>query len=485
MNILLVVSEVTPFVKTGGLADVAGALPKALARLGHDVRVILPRYREVEASGVSLTRRSERAVVQLDSRAREGSLVESRMPGGTIPVYLVEQPALFDRDGVYQAAGTDFSDNLERFSFFSQAMLALIPQLGWRPDIVHGHDWQTALGIAHLKLTRGSDRFWRSARTLFTVHNLAYQGVFPSEGWALTGLPDEAFRMGGLEFYGKVNCLKGGLVYADRLSTVSPTYAEEVQTPAFGCGLDGLLRQRRDRLTGILNGIDVDVWDPNTDPHLAARYNVRRLSGKARCKAALQRQCRLPQQPALLIGMIQRLAEQKGIDLLLETLPRLMEQPIQIALLGNGDPRYQERLTKFAKTYPDRVSVTLRFDEVLAHRIEAGADAFLMPSRFEPCGLNQMYSMRYGTVPVVHRTGGLADTVTDVTPKTLANRTARGFVFRSHAPQALLQAVERTLQLFADRRAWTQVMRTGMQQDFSWDRSARAYVQLYEQAMTA
>ena len=495
MNILFVAPEVAPFAKTGGLADVAGSLPRALARLGHEVRLIMPRYRTIDAKRFRAKPRLPRVTIPLGSSQVEGSVFEGVVPGTRLPVYFVDQPGLFDRDGLYQHEGKDFPDNLARFSFFSHAVLDVVPRLGWQPDVVHCHDWQTALVVAHLKLTRASDRFWQSAASVLTVHNLAYQGVFPEADWPLTGLPEAAFGMEGLEFYGQLNCLKGGLVHADRLSTVSPTYAKEIQTPEGGCGLDGVLVTRRNALVGILNGIDVEEWNPQTDPHLAARYAVDRLDGKARCKRALQRQQRLParpadaraggpQQPALLIGMIQRLVEQKGIDLFVQAAPRLMTLPIQVVILGVGDPAYHEQLTGLARRFPDRISVTLRFAGDLAYQIEAGADAFLMPSRFEPCGLNQMYSMRYGTTPIVHRTGGLADTVVDATPSTLAEGCATGFVFEDYSVEALVKAVEEAVTLFANRAQWAQMMRTGMRQDFSWDRSARAYVQLYHAAIS-
>ncbi len=485
MNIPFVASEVAPFAKTGGLADVTAALPKALARLGHDVRIILPRYREVKAAKGSLTRRQIRTVIRLGSRPLEGALAETTMPGSRVPVYFVEQPELFDRDGLYQTRGVVFPDNLERFSFFSQAVLELVPQLNWRPEVVHAHDWQTALTVTHLRAMRAADPQWRSVAGIFTVHNLAYQGLFPRDAWELTGLPSEMFRVEGLEFYGQINCLKGGLLAADRLSTVSPTYAKEIQTPALGCGLEGVVRGRRDHLVGILNGIDVEEWNPQTDPHLTARYDATRLSGKTRCKMALQRQQRLPQQPVLLIGMIQRLVEQKGIDLFLKAAARLLELPVQIVILGTGERSYHDQLAALAKQFPDRLAVNLQFDEALAHQIEAGADAFLMPSRFEPCGLNQMYSLRYGTVPIVHRTGGLADTITDVSEETLGTRRATGFVFTDYTAEALVRAVQRAVKLFSQRRTWAQLMRAGMRQDCSWDRSAREYVKLYEQALAS
>jgi len=349
---------------------------------------------------------------------------------------------------------------------------------------VHCHDWQTALACAHLALTRTTDRFWQSVGTALTVHNLAYQGLFPKEAWSLTNLPSEAFGIEGLEFYGKINCLKGGLVSADCLTTVSPTYANEIQSPEFGCGLEGVLVSRRDDLVGILNGIDPEEWNPQTDAHLPTRYGRSELAGKSLCKLALQRQQRLPEHHVLLIGMIQRLAEQKGIDLFVQAAEGLLTLPVQIVILGTGDPAYHDKLTDLAKRCPERLAVNLRFDNALAHQIEAGCDAFLMPSRFEPCGLNQMYSMRYGTVPIVRRVGGLADTVVDVSPATLEAGTATGFVFEDYSAEALLHAVTRAVAAFRDHELWQRLIRIGMQQDFSWSRSAREYVRVYERALS-
>jgi len=483
MNILFVAPEVVPFAKTGGLADVAGALPKALARLGHDVRVILPRYRMVDVRKCSLKKRLGPLRVSVGTNTVEASLLEGIMPNTAIPAYFIDQPAFFDRDGLYQDKGVDFPDNLERYSCFCQTTLRAIPQLEWKPEIVHCHDWQTALVCASLALTHAKDRVWASAGTVLTVHNLAYQGLFPKEAFVLTNLPQQAFRIEGLEFYGKLNCLKGGLVYANGLSTVSPTYAKEIQTPEFGCGLEGVLTLRREDLVGILNGIDPEEWNSKTDPHLAARYDLEELAGKSLCKLSLQRQQHLPEHHVLLIGMVQRLAEQKGIDIFVEAAEELLALPLQLVILGTGDPVYHEKLTQLTARFPDRLSVTLRFDNALAHQIEAGCDAFLMPSRFEPCGLNQMYSMRYGTVPIVRRVGGLADTVVDVSPTTLAHGTATGCVFEDYSAEALIQAVKRAVAAFANHELWRALIRTGMQQDFSWDRSAREYVKLYERAL--
>ena len=461
MKILFVASEVDPFAKTGGLADVAAALPKALAQLGHDVRIIMPRYRAVDPKKFSL-------------KPITPSVWQGALPKSAVPVYFIEQPSLFDRDGLYQDRGADWPDNLERFSVFSQAALAAVEQLGWQPEIVHCHDWQASLVCAHLALTRARDPFWQSAGTVLTIHNLAYQGLFPESAWSVTNLPREAFTMHGLEFYGKINCLKGGLVYADVLTTVSPTYAKEIQLAEFGCGLEGVLASRRDDLLGILNGIDPDEWNPQTDPHTPAKYSVDKRAGKAACKRALQAGQKLPQQPVLLIGMIQRLAEQKGIDIFVQAAEELLAMPLQIVILGTGDPAYHQKLTGLARRFPEQLAVNLTFNNALAHQIEAGCDAFLMPSRFEPCGLNQMYSMRYGTVPIVRRVGGLADTVTDRTT---------GFVFEDYSAPALVQAVTRAAAAFGDRTRWDALMANGMRLDTSWTHSAGEYVKVYQRAL--
>jgi starch synthase len=315
---------------------------------------------------------------------------------------------------------------------------------------------------------------------VLTVHNLAYQGLFPKDQWPLTGLPEAAFTINGLEFYGQVNCLKGALVSADGLTTVSPTYSREIQTSAFGCGLDGVLRARTEDLAGIVNGIDPNEWNPKTDPHLPARFGPEELAGKAVCKLQLQQRSGLAEHHGLLIGMIQRLTEQKGLDLFLEGAPRLLALPLQLIILGTGEPSYHEQLQQLAKRFPDRLAVHLTFDEALAHQIEAGADAFLMPSRFEPCGLNQLYSLRYGTVPIVRRIGGLADTVVDVSPARLADGTATGFVFEPYTAAALLEAVQRAVAAFAQPDLWGRLVQHGMSQDHSWTRSAQEYVRLYE-----
>ena len=471
MKILHVVSEAEPFAKTGGLGDVAAALPKATAALGHDVRVVLPLYQAIDRARHGLQPTALKFPVTVGPQTLPVRVWQGRRAARSAAAFFIECAAWFDRPGLYQDGDRDHPDNLARFSALAQSALRLFDARAWHPDIVHCHDWQTALVCAHMRYGHPSDP--PAPKTVLTIHNLAYQGVFPRTQWPLTGLPDRAFGMDGLECYGQINCLKGGVVSADHLTTVSPTYACEIQTPEFGCGLEGVVRGRSQHLTGILNGIDVDAWNPKTDPHLGARYTAQRLTGKAVCKAALQAAMGLPATPRCLIGMVQRLAEQKGIDLLLQAMERLMALPLQVVLLGTGEARYHRQLEAFARRFPKTLAVRLRFDDALAHQIEAGADAFLMPSRFEPCGLNQMYSMRYGTVPIVRRVGGLADTVTAAT----------GFVFEPYASSALVQTVERALAVFQDRTAWQQLMRNGMQQDFSWAQSARAYLAVYTQVL--
>ncbi len=478
MRILFVAAEVDPFAKTGGLADVAAALPRALEVLGHDVRIVLPRYRAVAADRFGLTRVGDPLAIRCGADTFPCAVWETRLPRSRIPVYCIEQDRLFGRDGIYQEGGRDYPDNLTRFSVFSQAALAMLPGLGFQPEIVHAHDWQAALACAQLAFgAPGRDPFFSSTKTVFTIHNLAYQGVFPRSQWPLAQLPDQAFSVDGLEFYGQLSCLKGGLCSAGVLTTVSPTYREEIQAAAFGCGLDGVLRARRERLVGILNGIDLEEWNPGTDPHLPARYTADDRFGKAKCTQALRRRLGLADRPHLLIGMIQRLAEQKGIDTLLSAMKPLLALPVQLVILGTGEPAFHDTLAAAAKAHPGQLAAVLAFDNALAHQIEAGADAFLMPSRFEPCGLNQMYSMRYGTVPIVHRVGGLADTVIDA-----GQPGATGFVFEPLSVGTVVAAIRRASEVFEDRAQWARLMAAGMAQDFSWTRSARAYADVYARA---
>ncbi len=472
MEILFVASEVAPLSKTGGLADVAGALPRALARRGHAVSVVTPRYGFVDPAA--------RGFVRIDRALRvRGEPAAVWVSRGQPSVYLLEHEWFFgDRTGLYGEGGRDYPDNAERFAWMARAALALPGALKLRPAIVHLNDWQTGLGAWLRRHEHAQDRALAGARTVFTIHNLAYQGVFPKDVLPVLGVPWEVFRYEALEFHDQVSFLKAGLVFSDALTTVSPTYAREILTPDGGEGLDALLRHRAEDLTGILNGIDVEAWDPSRDPHLPAHYDARDLSGKAACKAALQRELGLSVRPDVpLVGLVGRLATQKGLDLVAAALPDLLAHDVQIALLGSGERRYEEAFARAAADRPDRMAARIGFDEGLAHRIEAGADLFLMPSRYEPCGLNQMYSLRYGTVPVVRAVGGLEDTVDDYD----GWRGGTGFKFRAYTPQALLLAVRRALDVYPDVRTWRGLMERGMAQDNSWAHSAERYEALYRQ----
>jgi starch synthase len=397
---------------------------------------------------------------------------------------MVDHPGYFDRPGLYGEGGRDYEDNLERFAFFCRAALGWCRQSGWIPDVIHCNDWQTALVPVYLKTVESKDPDLRQVATLLTVHNLAYQGVFPAEKFPATGLPREMFSPAALEFWGKVNLLKGGLMFADLLSTVSPTYAHEIQTPEFGSGLEGVLRERADDLYGILNGADYTVWDPWVDDLIPARYSAADLSGKAVCKAQLQREFGLAMTPDKpLLGVVSRLADQKGLDLIAACLDRIVAAGAQFVLLGTGDPKYEDLFRRAAKSHPSSVGVRIGFDERLAHWIEAGADIFLMPSRYEPSGLNQLYSLRYGTVPVVRRTGGLADSITDATPDAIERGEATGFVFEEYTADAFWAAVERALAAYRDPEVWSKLVQAGMAADFSWDRAAAGYIDLYRKAV--
>jgi starch synthase len=483
MRVLFAASEVAPFAKTGGLADVAGALPRALARLGVDVRVVLPRYREVDTGRRPVTDTGLVLEVPMSGRSETARVLEAKLPGHggpDVPAYLLEADRYYDRDGLYGVAGRDYEDNAERFVFFSRAVVELGRQEGIRPDLFHCHDWQTGLVPVYLESLYADDPVVGRAASVFTIHNLGYQGQFWHYDLHLTGLGWEHFTPERLEFWGKINFLKGGLVYADWLTTVSPTYAREVQTPEHGHGLDGVLRARADRLVGILNGIDVVEWNPATDPHIPEPYDASSLAGKRAAKTALQRALGLAERADVpLFGVVTRLADQKGIDLLVPIIPALMERKAQFALLGSGDPAYEDAFRNLAKRFPSRVGVRIAYDTPLAHLIEAGADFFLMPSRYEPCGLNQMMSLRYGTIPVVRATGGLADTIIEAP----AGEGGNGFRFEDYDGAALLAAIDRALEAFRDPRRHEALMRRGMAADFSWDASARRYLDLYARAV--
>lgn len=485
MNIVLASSEAVPFSKTGGLADVSAALTRALSRAGHDVTLITPHYRQASAADAPLNPTRKTVQIAVGNAMLRGEFLRAELPGCAARVLLVDRPEYFDRPGLYGERGRDYVDNCARFVFFSRSALEAVRLFDLNPDVIHAHDWQTGLVPAYLELEHRRLGHWSAVASVFTIHNLAFQGVFWHLDMPLTGLDWQHFNAAEMEFWGKISFLKTGVVFADRITTVSPTYAREIQTREFGCGLEGVLAERRDRLVGILNGVDIEEWNPAIDPHIAKNYTAETLAeGKAACKADLQQRLGLPVRGDVpLLGMISRMTDQKGFDLIVELADELLACDLQLCFLGTGMPEFEEATRQLAHAHPEKVAAVIGFDEPLAHRIEAGSDAFLMPSRYEPCGLNQLYSMIYGTVPIVHAVGGLADSVVPTTAATLADGTAMGFRFDSYDARSLRDAIQDALRTFADRETWLQIARNGMRQDWSWARSAQRYVELYEEAI--
>ncbi len=469
LKILIVSSEVAPFAKTGGLADVAGSLPKALAIQGNDVRVVLPRYRPIAD-----LRTVTDFPVQVGDR-KETCIAKS--PGGTkdVPVYFVDNYHYFDRDRLY-----GYQDDAERFAFFNLSVIPLCDSLKFRPDVVHCNDWQSGFVPLMLRERGRTDAVWNETASVFTIHNLQYQGRFPKDTLRLLGFGDEYFTPGGVEFYGDVSFMKAGLLYSDVIGTVSQTYAKEIQTPQFGEGLDGVLRKRGSDLYGIVNGINYHEYDPSSDPRVFRTYDSRDLEGKRENKYALQRELGLPISDEPLVGMVSRLVDQKGLDILLKAMPEILSRQLQFVLLGSGDGSYEREFHSVASSHPGRVSVTTGFNGILAQRIYAGSDMFLMPSRFEPCGLGQLIAMRYGSIPVARKTGGIADTVSDYDP---SSGTGTGFLFSRYSAEALVKALDRALEVYADRPAWSRLVREAMESDFSWNKSAALYTEVYMEAL--
>jgi starch synthase len=478
LRALSVTSELFPLVKTGGLGDVAGALPRALAPLGVEVRTILPGYTVVLEQI-----KSAQVLHEFEDLFGGSARLLGTSAADGLDVVIIDAPHLYGRAGnIYTAPdGTDWPDNAERFAALgwvaAEIGLGLLP--GWQPDIVHAHDWQAGLAPAYLSLS-GRPR----PRTVITIHNVSFQGRFPSALLKTLKLPQSAYAVEGVEYYGTIGFLKAALFFADRITTVSPTYAREIQTPAYGMGLEGLLRARADRLTGIVNSIDEAVWDPQTDPYLPQRYSPKTIADRALNKAQLQRQFGLSENPdALLFTVVSRLAWQKGMDLLLTVLPRLAALTAQLAVLGTGDEALEQAFVHAANTNPGTISCMLRHDESLAHQLQGGADAILVPSRFEPCGLTQLYGLRYGTVPIVSRVGGLADTVVDANESALLDGVATGFQFAPVAAPALEDALVRAAALFPNKQIWRRMQRRGMTRRVGWDRAASQYAALYEDAV--
>jgi starch synthase len=477
MHVAFAASECVPYSKTGGLADVVGVLPRALVAAGHQVTVYLPRYRQTKLANAQTVVRS--ITVPFDDRYRFCSVVDGGTHNG-VRFYFIEYPPYFDRDSLYGTPAGDFPDNAERFALFCRAVLEASKILGV-PQVFHCHDWQTALIPVLLRTQYAEDPAFREAATVFTIHNLGYQGVFSPDTLPLLTLPWDLFTILKLEFFGNVNFLKGALVYADFVTTVSRKYSQEIQTAEFGFGLEGVLRDRASTLTGILNGVDYEEWSPQTDKFVAAKYSPEDLSGKMKCKQDLlgvfgvtDADLSLP-----VIGIVSRFAAQKGFDLIAQIMDRLALEEMILIILGSGDRLYEEMFVRLNKLFPQKIAVRIAYDNALAHKIEAGSDMFLMPSRYEPSGLNQMYSLKYGTVPIVRATGGLDDTIEQWDPRT---GKGTGFKFSEYSGEELLLTIKHSLQAFHDKTSWQVLMRNGMSKDFSWSMSAKEYIRVYERA---
>jgi starch synthase len=479
MKTLLASSEVHPFSKTGGLADMVGALGKALARAGQEVRIVTPLYRGIREKFPALKRENWRFDLPLGPDRVEAGLLSLAVEKN-LTVYFVDQPDFYDRAGYYLENDVSYPDNAERFIFFSKCVAHLARFSPWQPDLLHLHDWQASLVPALIRDQRQREGWANPPATCLTIHNLAYQGTFPAGAFALTDLPPEFFTTDRLEFFGFLNCLKAGIVFSDAITTVSPRYAREIMTEEYGCGLDGLLRRRKDCFRGILNGVDYDEWNPATDPFLEKHFSATRLAGKTGAKLALQKETGLPQNKDLpLFATISRLAEQKGVDIQLGALEEMLNAEMQFVLLGSGSTTYERGYHDLAARFPDKVAVRVGYNEGLAHRIEAGCDFYLMPSRFEPSGLNQMYSLRYGAVPVVRATGGLDDSIVDLTED---EEGANGIKFREYSARALAKAVRKALAIYQQPELLRRYRRNAMKADFSWDRTVGEYLKVYQAA---
>ncbi|MBI3585754.1 MAG: glycogen synthase GlgA [Ignavibacteriales bacterium] len=487
LNILFLSSEVEPFAKTGGLADVSSALPQAIKELGHEIRIMMPRYRFISERKFKLHDiiRLKEIPIPIGKNSEIGNVKSSFISNlkEKVQVYFLDNANYFGRDGIYQSpvGKKDYKDNDERYIFFCRGVLETLKRLGWQPDIIHCNDWQTGIVPAYIKTLYASDDFFKSIKTVFTVHNMAYQGAFTSESFEKSGLPKSMFHPEGVEAYGKFNFLKTGLHYADAITTVSERYAEEIcNSDEYGAGLNGLLAKRKKDLKGILNGIDYEIWNPLTDEYTYRKFDVKSMDAKLDNKKALLKRFNIPYKEGVaLIGGISRLVEQKGFDLVLEILDEMMKLNVQFILLGSGEKTVEKKFETMQKKYPHQMGVLFGFDNELAHLIEAGSDLFLMPSRYEPCGLNQMYSMRYGTIPVVRATGGLDDTVEDYA----GGGKGTGFKFEKYDAKELLKAIQRAIKVYQQPEEWKKLMRNGMLKDFSWEHSAKKYVNLYKELL--
>ncbi|MFA5363109.1 MAG: glycogen synthase GlgA [Candidatus Omnitrophota bacterium] len=460
MKIAMCATEVVPFAKTGGLADVAGALPLALEKLGEEVIVIMPYYKTVKN------------LKQVKIEKLKGDVFYSVIGKG-IKVYFLDNPAYFDRDNLYSEKAGDYPDNLDRFSYYSRRALDLLKEIKFKADILHCHDWQSALVPVYLKARYSSDAFYKNMKTVFTIHNIGYQGLFKQEEFPKLDLNWELFNMEALEYFGKINVLKGGLVFSDVINTVSSTYSREIQTKEFGFGLEGVLNKRRDSVFGIINGLDYDIWNPAKDRFIAKTFSVKSIADKSQDKEDLLKLSKLPVKKGVpLFGIVSRLAQQKGFDIIAEGIDEICRMNIQMVILGTGDQKYHDILEQMVKKYPKVISLHMKFDDALAHKIYAGSDIFLMPSHYEPCGLGQMISLRYGTIPLVFKTGGLADTVTG----------KNGFVFDQYNKEELIATIKKAVSAYKDAAKWDRLIAAGMACNFSWDASGKEYIALYKKA---
>lgn len=459
MKIVMCASEVVPYAKTGGLADVAGALPLALEEEGQQVIIVMPYYKQIKNAKFKIQKLN--------------SDVSYTNTGKDIKVYFIENDTYFNRDGLYGEKTGDYPDNLDRFSYYCKKTLELLKKINFEPDIIHVHDWQTSLIPVYLKTIYKGDPFYKNTKTVLTIHNIGYQGLFPKEEFPKIGIEWKYFNMEMLEFYDKINLLKGGIVFSDLINTVSPTYSKEIQTKEFGFGLEGILIKRKDSVFGILNGLDYTIWNPETDKFIAKNYSFKSIKDKYKNKEDLQNFCKLPAKRNIpLFGIISRLAEQKGFDILAEAIDTICKMDLQLVILGTGDLKYHILLEEIVKKYPKVISLHLRFDDPLAHKIYAGSDIFLMPSKYEPCGLGQLISLKYGTIPLVFKTGGLADTVTE----------DNGFVMNEYTKIALVNTIKKAIDVFMDKEKWMRLIEKAMQCDFSWEASADKYIRMYEEA---
>lgn len=481
MKIAEISSEVVPYAKTGGLADVVGTLPIHLENLKHEVSIFMPLYKSVKTSALDIKLMDITFDIPVGDIVHTGYLWECIHPGSkNITVYFIQHDDYYERDELYNTKEGDYPDNAERFIFFSRAVIEAIKKLRLRIDIIHCHDWQAALIPVYLKTLYKRSKAFSSTKTVLTIHNLSYQGLFSQDDMKLTGLDWSLFNWKQLEYWGKVNFLKGGIAFADIMTTVSKTYAEEIRTAEFGCGLEDFLKEHENKLYGIINGVDYTQWSPENDNIISHKYDVKNLRGKAMCKQSLRKTLNLPQAKVPLLGMISRLTEQKGIDLLIVIMDDLMKRDIQLVILGIGEERYHQILKKASAKYNKKLSVNIMFDNKLAHQIEAGADIFLMPSKYEPCGLNQMYSLRYGTIPIVRKTGGLADTITDANEENLKDGTATGFTLKGYFATELLSTIDRVLELYKSKTKWNSLRKNAMKQNWSWKNNAQEYVELFK-----